>query len=692
MTTTPVKAVCHLGTALLLAGLASAAQFPRDAGVIDVTQPPYNAHHDSGACAAEDATSAFQAAIHAAGMRTNNGAASHIVYVPDGCYTITNTLWWQTRAGQNPTSATGTAWVQLIGQSQAGATLFVPANSPNFQSTANCAPGTYYGFINGTTGCRAVIYTCSGFNPAFPPPVYCSGNDAYMNNVHDLTIRIGANNPGAIGASMLNSNSGSLRNVTIKSDDGTPLIALDLARYQNGPGAYENLTIEGFHYGILSGSYSYGVPEGGLVIQHIAMSGQATAGILNYTQPLWARDINYSGSGPAVQNFGIGRITLFTANLASSGGGASISAIQNNSSGGVAFLRAITCSGYQSCLSTNGSVTVGSTISEYTSKRVQSQYSSIGVSLDLPISETPTYTNANFSKDWQSVKASGAVGNCIKDDTAAIQAAMNSGKPVVYFPSGCYRVDAKSNPITIPASVRLVEGLGSCIAAQGNSTCNGPGGNFTNERTPFTSRTNGDTIFENFRFDKTTVGGMTYTGNGSFTLTDVFDLTHWTSNCSTCSIYLDDSAVTGESFTGGSFWCVQCNTETNGTHIDVSAATGWIFGWKTEGSALGSSCTSTACGILFAHNNATVEVLGTLFKANSGYYGTAFLIRDSNVSIANPNADSGYSPVYSEERRGQTRTLDDDLFWARGVGTALYSASTFTYQKRHHLVPAASSK
>ncbi len=658
--------------ALTIATFASAAQYPTDAGVIDVTKAPYYAPRDSGACMAADATAAIQSAIRAAGV-------GQIVYIPNGCYTITNTLWWQTTSGF---SSTGKAFTQVIGQSRAGVTLFVPANSTNFQSTANCAAGTYEGFVNGSTGCHAVIYTCSIYNFNFPPPSYCSGEDAYQNTVQDLTIRIGANNPGAIGVDLLVSNTGAIRNVTIKSDDSTPLCGLELSRYQNGPGYAQNITITGFRYGVISGSYSYGVPEQSYTLEHISMSGQRTAGWLNYNQPMFARDITYVGAGPAIENFGVGRITLVTASFTGRSG--SVSAFQNNAGGGVVFLRAIACSGFRSCLSTNGTVTGGNSISEYASQPVQSVYSSVRTSLNLPISEAPTYTNPNFSTDWANVKSYGAAANCKTDDTAAIQAAMNSGKPVVYFPWACYRVDGNPHPVVIPATVRLIEGLGSCIAAHGNSSCAGPGGNYVNERTPFTSHANGNIIFQDFHIEKTTVGPITYTGSGSLTIRDVFDLTRFQSKCGSCNIYWEDTAITGAEIIGGPdahFWCRQCNTETLGTHVEVSGGTAWMLGWKTEGAAIGGSsgCTISTCGILWAHNNAVVEILGTWFKINSGRYGTAFLIEDSNVSIANPSAGSGYSPVYSEKRSGQTKTLNDDNFYGRGIGTALYSASTVTY-------------
>jgi hypothetical protein len=253
---------------------------------------------------------------------------------------------------------------------------------------------------------------------------------------------------------------------------------------------------------------------------------------------------------------------------------------------------------------------------------------------------------------------------------------------VVYFPFDCYRVDGNPNPVTIPATVHLIEGMGSCIAAHGNN-CSA-GGNFSNERTPFTSSANGNSIFENFFIDKYDVGCMTYTGAGSFTMTDVFNLTCFQGNAPG-NIFSDDSAITGISVTGGGhFFCVQCNVETSGAHIQANNETAWILGFKTEGDDNGgpTTCylvdgtTPTGCGAIWAHNNATVEVLGTWLY---GAYGTAFLLQNSQVSIANATVPSSYGPCYSEVRNTSApATLPCNSSWNGTDSTALYLGNTET--------------
>ncbi len=663
--------------ALLFAGRAFAIQFPPDAGMIDVTLAPYNAPHyaaaggscAAGAVGAGDATAAIQSAIWAA---ANVNLAARILYLPNGCYKVSNTLWWQQyNDGETPTSAGGSAFIQMHGQSQSGAVLYVPPSSSNFQSASNCAAGTYQGWVSGTTGCRAVLYTCQGYSVT--QVAYCPGNNAYMNNIHDLSIEIGTGNPGAIGISLIENNSGGIRNVTIKSDDSSPLYGLEIARQLNGPGIVENLMVTGFKYGILVGTGGQIAPINGITFNHIFLSGQSLGGIAAYNQQLWMRDLNYVGPNPALQANNFTRITLVTGSLAGGGGG--VSAIQANGTGGVFFLRGITCGGFASCMNYNGSIVAGNSISEYTSSPVVTQFpSSVGASLNLPVTGTPTYTDTNFAADWANVKNYGATGGCGHDDTAGIQAAMNSGKPVVYFPFDCYRVDGNPNPVSIPATVRLIEGMGSCIGAQGNNCVSG--GNFSNERTPFTSSANGNTIFEDFYIDKYDVGCMSYTGAGSFTMTDVFNLTCFQGN-SPGNIFTDDSAITGISVTGGGhFFCLQCNVETHGNHIEVNNETAWILGFKTEGDSISSGCTNTTCGMLYAHNNAVAEVLGAWFY---GTQGAAFLMQNSQVSIANPAVPNSYSPCFSESHNsGTPATLPCNSSWDGNDATSLYSGNTYT--------------
>jgi hypothetical protein len=61
---------------------------------------------------------------------------------------------------------------------------------------------------------------------------------------------------------------------------------------------------------------------------------------------------------------------------------------------------------------------------------------------------------------WASVDDFGAKGDGLTDDTEAVQRAMNSGKPVVWFPKACYVINGT---VAIPATVREVAFLWSSV-------------------------------------------------------------------------------------------------------------------------------------------------------------------------------------------------------------------------------------
>ena len=72
--------------------------------------------------------------------------------------------------------------------------------------------------------------------------------------------------------------------------------------------------------------------------------------------------------------------------------------------------------------------------------------------LGLPILDTPTFTYPDVS-EWACVEHFGAVGDGVTDDTAAIQAAMNSGAEVIYFNRGRYLI---TDEIMIPKTVKMI--------------------------------------------------------------------------------------------------------------------------------------------------------------------------------------------------------------------------------------------
>lgn len=70
----------------------------------------------------------------------------------------------------------------------------------------------------------------------------------------------------------------------------------------------------------------------------------------------------------------------------------------------------------------------------------------------LATGSTTARTLANRFADVVNVKDFGAIGNGVADDTAAIQAALNSGKAIVFLPEGNYKITA---PLVISENVTL---------------------------------------------------------------------------------------------------------------------------------------------------------------------------------------------------------------------------------------------
>jgi len=112
----------------------------------------------------------------------------------------------------------------------------------------------------------------------------------------------------------------------------------------------------------------------------------------------------------------------------------------------------------------NGSST---TIAEYISKDATELFPSPDRTLRLTVEETPEYTPPDPSL-WANVLDYGAVRDASVDSTTGIQAALDSGKPVVWIPGKVnyqgYRV---SGTLTVPASVKLIIGPQPLITAEG---------------------------------------------------------------------------------------------------------------------------------------------------------------------------------------------------------------------------------
>jgi hypothetical protein len=288
-----------------------------------------------------------------------------------------------------------------------------------------------------------------GFNdPNVPKAVIQtpSGNMSFRQNIVDMTVNTGTNNPGAIGISYIANNSGSLRDVTIKSGDGKGKAGLDLSRQWPGPCLIKNVQINGFDYGIYIKNAEYGP-----TFENINLTNQKVAGIRNEGNTLAIRGLQTNSLAPAIQNpLAWGSVIVLDGNFHSAL--STSSAIENS---GYLYARNIVASGYQSAIRNLGSILPGLSQSEYISGSIYSLFDSPQRSLNLPIEETPSFHD-NILANW------GKFSPRWYGDTGTLQSLLNSGKSTIYFPQGVYFTYDKK-VVTVPATVKRIIGFSSVV-------------------------------------------------------------------------------------------------------------------------------------------------------------------------------------------------------------------------------------
>src|SRR5262249_2533678 len=151
------------------------------------------------------------------------------VYLPDGTYLVSAPLLKRYADGR---FASG---LMLVGQSEAHTIIRLADKAAGYGD-----PGDP----------KAVVFTTSKQVDGTPTsggkdyPRLGEGNDAYMNFVEDLTIDVGAGNPGAIGIDYLANNIGAVRNVTLTAATGSGAVGLSARRKWPGPALIQNLTVQ----------------------------------------------------------------------------------------------------------------------------------------------------------------------------------------------------------------------------------------------------------------------------------------------------------------------------------------------------------------------------------------------------------------------------------------------------------------
>lgn len=580
--------------------------FPADAGVLNVKE--LGAKGDGQT----DDTAAIQAVLtaHPNGMR--------IIYLPNGTYLVSKTINWP--AG---TPGKGDDYKNTIlqGQSENGVTIRLKDRAADFANAATPKP---------------VIFT--GPAPA----------QRFGNSIRNLTIDTGTGNPGAIGIQFNASNQGSLRRVTIQSGDGQGVNGLDMNFADEiGPLLVKHLTVKGFQYGIRTGFHI-----NSQTLENITLKNQWGYGLYNTGQTLNIRGLNSNNAVTAIYNAG-GRITLLDSVLQGTGTAALKPAIENKFPLDL-LVRNLKTSGYRIALEQQSKLLPGDPIAK--------QFPLTAKTLNLPIKDTPDVPWDNPDGDsWVNVVPFGAVADDDRDDTAAIQAAIDSGQTTVYLPVGAYHL---TKTILIRKNVRRIIGTEAYVDIPNNVN---PGFKVIDGSSP-------TVVFE--RISSGYNSTPTIENASSRTLV-IRDATNVSGNMTGSGDVFIENVVSNPSqrwtFNRQNVWARQFNVENTGTHITNNGGKLWILGLKTE---RGGTLIETKGG-------GKTELLGGLaYTTTAGLDGTQnapmFINDRSSLSITLGEVNYGaptYSTYIRDNSSGSTRNITGQSlpnYQGRGKQIPLY--------------------
>lgn len=415
--------------------LCTAWRFPPGSNVVDVTE--MGAIPNDGLSDA----AAFQ---H--GITTRAANYGHILYVPAGVYDIPVPLVSKVLHGTPPTLK----WAaNLIIMCEEGAVLRVPAGSPAFANAA--AP-------------QALIQYASTQNNA-PNPGSGGGDEAYRNTLDGCVIEDGGSNPGLNAVSWTCNNRGAIRDVEIRFAPGSGNIGITSLMFP-GPCLIVDTKITGGNRAIVDPGLYYG-----WTYKNVEISGQRVFGIEANGNTTVIDGLRSTNTVPAVRATGAAaHLTLLDATL--EGGAANRSAVELGAATR-ALLRDITSAGYQSAVKRGATVLPGAAVSEYLTHAAHSLFDPPAGTLRLPVLPVPTVYKSQREEDWADPRDYGANAADALDDRAGVQAALDSGQPIVFLPQGTpgvgqplssYRI---SGPLTVPCTVRRIVGMESKLIAHG---------------------------------------------------------------------------------------------------------------------------------------------------------------------------------------------------------------------------------
>lgn len=422
--------------------------FPEDYAYVDVTKPPYNADNTGKT----DCTDAINKAL------TNNGSTvffendsrkrtytvggkiypvghrGPVIYFPAGTYLVSDRIMPSYLHDRDYSACR--VWIQGAGIDKT--IIKLKDKAAKYQNKEKP---------------RAIVRTGNDGSGGH------LANSAYNNHLADFTIINGKNNPGAIGLWYDVANTGVAENIKIVSEGpGWAGITCDKVA---GTGLVKKTEIIGFDYGV---NYNYPDDVNNIVFEYLKVSGQKIAGFRSRTKMSIIRKLT------SIQNRDIPAILLDSHHammiLIDSQiiGEKQFSRAIEINGGTPVYLRDIRIKNYKTAVKHNSSINRDIVDTEYItdyystsneSELLEDRYSTI----KLPVRETPSY-HVNDMTLWKNAKEFGAIPNDGKEDSGAIEKAINSMPEggILYFEYGLYRV---SRDLNIDTKARKIDFCGA---------------------------------------------------------------------------------------------------------------------------------------------------------------------------------------------------------------------------------------